>query len=339
MKRKSAVKKAVIVVFVAVFLLVTLMYAVPSVENKLCRNSNNPEKFENLNSWMSSLDDDLTLNKINIPGTHDSATQYVQLALFSRCQCLSIKEQLEAGYRYLDIRLDADENEKLKLVHGFTSCKTDDYPWNETLYIDAVLEQCYEFLKENPTETIIFVVKQENKDDDTKKLQKLLNEIISENPEMWLLDSEIPTLSESRGKIVLFRRYEDEADLKEKSGIKLEWQDQKGSEVKDLPFEKSDVKVGESSLYVQDRFEYNFENKLKAFEKSLEKAEKIVGQNDIFINFASTKGSLPVGHPYYFAKKINDEFLQMNLEEKRVGWLIFDYATSDVANKVIDSNF
>ena len=91
MKRKSAVKKAVIVIFVAVFLLVTLMYAVPSVENKLCRNSNNPEKFENLNSWMSSLDDDLTLNKINIPGTHDSATQYVQLALFFEMSVLEHK--------------------------------------------------------------------------------------------------------------------------------------------------------------------------------------------------------------------------------------------------------
>lgn len=38
---------------------------------------------------------------------------------------------------------------------------------------------------------------------------------------------------------MLFRRYEDEAYLKEKSGIKLEWQDRKGSEVKDLPFEKA----------------------------------------------------------------------------------------------------
>lgn len=36
-------------------------------------------------------------------------------------------------------------------------------------------------MKENSTETIIFVVKQANKDDDMKKLQNLLNEIISEN--------------------------------------------------------------------------------------------------------------------------------------------------------------
>lgn len=71
---------------------------------------------------MSSVDGNLKLNEINIPGTHDSATQYVKLALFSKCQCLNIKEQLDAGFRYLDIRLAVD-NEKLKLVHGFTPAK------------------------------------------------------------------------------------------------------------------------------------------------------------------------------------------------------------------------
>ena len=55
--------------------------------------------------WMADLDDGLRLNEIVLPGTHDSATQYVQLAFFSKCQALSIGEQLEAGYRYLDIRL------------------------------------------------------------------------------------------------------------------------------------------------------------------------------------------------------------------------------------------
>lgn len=62
-------------------------------------------------------------------------------------------------------------------------------------------------------------------------------------------------------------------------------------------------------------------------------------RNDIFINFASTKGSLPVGHPYFFAKKMNERFLQSELEDKYFGRLIFDYATSAVASKVIETNF
>ena len=45
--------------------------------------------------WMSRLDDGLLLSGITLPGTHDSATQYVQLAWFSKCQSLDVGGQLE----------------------------------------------------------------------------------------------------------------------------------------------------------------------------------------------------------------------------------------------------
>ena len=73
--------------------------------------------------WMAELPDDRLLSEIHIPGTHDSGTQYVQLAFFSKCQALSIREQLEAGFRYLDIRLGVDEKDGVfQLMHGFTKC-------------------------------------------------------------------------------------------------------------------------------------------------------------------------------------------------------------------------
>ena len=92
--------------------------------------------------WMSALDDGVKLNELVLPGTHDSATQYVQLGFFSKCQALSIGEQLEAGARYLDIRLgDAETGEDFpKLMHGFTKCKRS--VLGGTLYLDEVLQQC-----------------------------------------------------------------------------------------------------------------------------------------------------------------------------------------------------
>ena len=96
------------------------------------------------------------------------------------------------------------------------------------------------------------------------------------------------------------------------------------------------MKVSDGSLFVQDRFEYGLADKQNAIEKSLEDAETVANKNDVFINFASTKGSLPVGHSYFFAKKMNERFLQSELEDKYFGRLIFDYATSAVASKVID---
>lgn len=56
------------------------------------------------------------------------------------------------------------------------------------------------------------------------------------------------------------------------------------------------MKVSDGSLFVQDRFEYGLADKQNAIEKSLEDAETVANKNDVFINFASTKGSLPVGH-------------------------------------------
>ena len=93
------------------------------------------------------------------------------------------------------------------------------------------------------------------------------------------------------------------------------------------------MKVSDGSLFVQDRFEYGLADKQNAIEKSLEDAETVANKNDVFINFASTKGSLPVGHSYFFAKKMNERFLQSELEDKYFGRLIFDYATSAGQNR------
>ena len=88
--------------------------------------------------WMQHLDGSILINTINLPGTHDSATQYVQLPYFSRCQNTSIKTQLENGLCHLDIRLGVEKKsgspDRLKLMHGFTSCKTSWQPYSSFLY-------------------------------------------------------------------------------------------------------------------------------------------------------------------------------------------------------------
>ena len=102
--------------------------------------------------WMAALPDDTPLSSLVIPGTHDSATQYVQLAYFSKCQALSVGQQLEAGFRYLDIRLgDGDKDGLPLLMHGFTKCKVSAF--GSALTLDNVLADCYGFLARHPTET------------------------------------------------------------------------------------------------------------------------------------------------------------------------------------------
>ena len=73
-------------------------------------------------NWMERILDETKLSALSIPGTHDSATQYVSLSSIFQCQDTAIKTQLENGYRYLDIRLVID-GQDLILKHNFAKCK------------------------------------------------------------------------------------------------------------------------------------------------------------------------------------------------------------------------
>lgn len=279
--------------------------------------------------WMAELDDGLRLNELVLPGSHDSATQYVQLAFFSKCQALSIGEQLEAGCRYLDIRLgDAERGEDFpKLMHGFTKCKASAF--GGTLYLDEVLNQCYAFLNQHPTETVVFAVKHEHGDMSTAAFQTVLDGFTSARPGFWLLSDSIPTLGEARGRLVLMRRYEDEAGLGERAGIPFLWPDQKGSESVALNTEPTNQ--GSFTLWVQDRFEYGTEDKWTAFQKGMAAAEEQRQSGDVTIHFLSTKGTAAYGHPYAFARKLNVRLLE---QKQLSGWIVLDFFDARLARQI-----
>lgn len=290
---------------------------------------------EGSESWMAGLSDDLKLSEITIPGTHDSATKHVQLAFFSKCQALSIEEQLEAGCRYLDIRLGVDgHNDTFKLMHGFTNCRTSPFNPVDKLYLDDLLDDCYAFLKKHPTETVVFAVKQEHGKDSVAVFESMLNSYIREDADMWLLTDSIPTLDEARGKLVLMRRYEDEGGLEARSGIPLIWADQKGAKDTrpNVVAEKNDF----YTLYVQDRFEYDTEAKWEAFTKGMAMAEKRAKDGDVILSFLSTKGSLTYGHPRQFANVLNPRLAEL---DSLSGWVVVDFLSPKLAETIYSHNF
>ena len=285
--------------------------------------------------WMKELDGELPLNQIVLPGSHDSATQYVQLAFFSKCQALSVAEQLEAGCRYLDIRLGVDgHNDTFKLMHGFTNCRTSPFNPVDKLYLDDLLDDCYAFLKKHPTETVVFAVKQEHGKDSVAVFESMLNSYLREDADMWLLTDSIPTLDEARGKLVLMRRYEDEGGLEARSGIPLIWADQKGAKDTrpNVVAEKNDF----YTLYVQDRFEYDTEAKWEAFTKGMAMAEKRAKDGDVILSFLSTKGSLTYGHPRQFANVLNPRLAEL---DSLSGWVVVDFLSPKLAETIYSHNF
>lgn len=284
--------------------------------------------------WMAELEDERPLSELVIPGTHDSATQYVDLAFFSKCQALSVGEQLEAGARYLDIRLgDAEKGEDFpKLMHGFTECKSG--ALSGTLYLDEVLSQCYAFLTQHPTETVLFAVKHEHGDASIAEFETVLDGFTAARPGFWYLSDTIPTLGEARGKLVLLRRYEDAAGLGERSGIPFLWEDQRGHETVALNTEG--VEQGAYCLWVQDRFEYGTEDKWAAFETGMADAAAQKVEGDVVLSFLSTKGTGTYGHPWKYAKDLNARLLKTG---ELNGWIVLDFFDAQLASQIYSMNF
>lgn len=324
-KRFSALNLLWIVPLALILAVAVLMYVVPAFE------SVDKTAVEGSADWMKELPDDLPISELIIPGTHDSATKNVQLAFFSKCQALTVREQLEAGFRYLDIRL-AVEGERLKLMHGFVNCQEGGLPWSGTLYLDSVLQDCYDFLREHPNETILFAVKKEHGDETVEQFQTILHSYIIENPAAWAITDKIPTLGKVRGKILLLRRYPD-AILEGGAGIGLIWRDQKGHD--DLSLSAAMTENRTYRLYVQDRFEYPLEAKWTAFTEGLTACN--TDAETVLLSFLSTKGTAKYGHPYAFAPKLNKRLEEMG--GGLSGWVVVDFGSAKLAEKIWSQNF
>ncbi len=314
-------------VLALVLAFVVMMVIVPAAERPAMTPVPGSER------WMADLGDDRLLSELVLPGTHDSATRNVQLAYITKCQCLGIGEQLEAGFRYLDIRLGVDEaTGGLKLMHGFTNCTVGPWLWSEPLSLEAVLAECFAFLEANPSETVVFAVKYEHPSVPTAEFERMLDACILQTPEKWLLTDRLPTLGEARGKLVLFLRCADEAGLGTSAGIPFLWADQNLRE--DVRLHTTAEENGAYTLWVQDRFHYDAEEKWAAFTAGMENGAADAGA--VSLNFLSTAGPAAYGHPYKYAKELNRRLMEL---DDLSGWIVLDFGTPALAEHIYASNF
>ena len=166
----------------------------------------------NPRAWMKEFNDDTHLSALSIPGTHNSPTYHKALPSV-RCQAVSPREQLENGVRFFDIRVQPQnpsdaKNDELNLVHGvFPVSLTGPKKFRD------LLNQVREFLKENPSETVVFSLKREGAGDATdQQLSQILRDHYvggaqSEAVNNWYTEPRVPKLGEVRGKIIIMRRF------------------------------------------------------------------------------------------------------------------------------------
>lgn len=178
-----------------------------------------------LGSWMSKLPDDTPLTNLSIPGTHNSHTYFRALPSV-RCQAVSVRDQLQNGIRFLDIRVSVGSVGKgskqgsatsplpaLGLVHGAFPAAL----FTRGNSLASILQDVYAFLDsdQGKKETVLVSLKREGlgrgKDSD---LALLLREYYCADPQRWWSPSVFSlglpaNLGEVRGRCVLVKRFKD----------------------------------------------------------------------------------------------------------------------------------
>lgn len=140
--------------------------------------------------WMGAIPDEAYVSSLNVPGSHDSGLHEasVGVALMAECQKLTIREQLEAGVRFFDIRLRYNGNpdkdtledavDDLYVCHGqgkfccngYICIQADNERMEYVNYTYAmILDEMATFLEEHPTETIFYFTRYEYFNDEEKK--------------------------------------------------------------------------------------------------------------------------------------------------------------------------
>ena len=149
--------------------------------------------------WMKSLDNNTSLREVNMPGSHDTMALYSIADFAGQCQSLSLKEQLNLGVRFLDIRLKEDHN-KLKAVHGFIDQKVS---------FASITKTIESFLKDHSDEFIIMSIKEEaNPSNSNEPFEECLKGYLEND--IYLKDTTLPSkVGDVRGKVLLLSRYAD----------------------------------------------------------------------------------------------------------------------------------
>ncbi|PMM00625.1 hypothetical protein BCT63_19730 [Vibrio kanaloae] len=216
-------------------------------------------------SWMASIKDEIKITRISIPGTHDTASRYY--GDITKNQTLDIRQQLDAGIRYFDIRLK-NVHDSLHLYHGPM------YLWQT---FNEVMTITRDFLDENPSETVLMRIKKEQPDLSLVfNFEENINHHINLfSDTFWNTGSSsyIPSLGEVRGKVVILKDYS-------------------GSQIAGIPYSQFDI---------QDKF--SMSNNWDLYDKWLSVKEHLKKANTNqsnrgYINYLSASGG---SFPYFVA--------------------------------------
>ncbi len=282
------------------------------------RTTRDTGSFDN-KQWMLGISDSQYISEITIPGTHDSCAHYEPVYGMIKCQEYTLKDQLDMGVRFLDIRgtLIGDQ---MVMMHNVIP---------QSMCFDDVLEICYEFLEEYPSETIIMSIKQES-GDNREEFISYVEKTVADDIDMWYIENEIPMLSQVRGKIILLNRYEKQST---DFGISTYYW---------VSNEAFTVDNGDFSLHIQDYYcvEGTLEEKWSLVEAHYEESRVCADEDSFYINFTSAYiGDVP--NILTVSNYVNPLLVEY-LEDSPTGCYgvtVMDFADEELCNLLVGKNF
>lgn len=262
--------------------------------------------------WMKNVSDDIYITEMTIPGTHDSGATHSLFDVAGKCQDLNIREQLNVGVRFLDIRLQL-VNDELNIVHSFV---------DQDLKFDEVLKDIDEFLSKHESEFIIISLKEDANPKNSKiDFDGKLIEDLKEYSKIQFCD--LPkTLGEARGKIYILNRFtNNDLGINAYSG----WLDSTTFEI--------------NNLYIQDNYCINdIDTKINDINNTIIYSNN--NKDRLVINFTSCylDNAFPPTYAGTSAKSINGWLLNNLDDDSHLGIIVIDFITEEISRKVYERN-
>ena len=304
----------------------------------------------NTRNWMAYLKDSIPITEINLPGTHDSGTKYIQGSFVGsiggNTQDYTIDKQMNKGIRAFDIRVSYDLEhavwdgivgsnwEHLTVWHGVFACYRDVLKLND-LKLKDVFDYASEFVKNNPTEVIVLKLQQENNkrggsDMVKSALKKLRDSKMPYDNFVYVKEADkVPNLGDVRGKVIIldnegqatYTKYEDHYDVD--------------------PDTKSDYLYKILNTCCNQDVYGKYSSAYRFREDDYLKNENQIGEPVVKYVFSSCVDLLHGWTPSRAADKVNpwfDKMLDNTDTGKRIGWVMMDFPTDSLISKVIRSN-
>ncbi len=290
-----------------------------------------PEMVNAVKNWMSYIPDQTPLNKMSIPGTHDSGAERweycggpisnpVDWSIIT--QSFSIAEQLKMGIRYFDIRVGETGFFEWGIFHGDNFLD---------LTFEQVLAQMNNFLEDHPSEGIIMSIQKEIEEDG--EIGIVLGQYMKSdlgvklwhpNPGGSTSFPAIPTMGELRNKIMIVRNGYGSGNW---DPVALQMDTENHYKVWDVP---GDV--------VDDSETATLTAKKRLVIDNIKKAHNPAQENWI-VTYLSGATHMPIGCVSARTNDVAFQYLNELPSKTNVGTVLMDFPGYGLVYRIIKTNF